>query len=89
MTRRTPTRGAAELIKYLTKDIAANGAQLPAALYAQVIIALDAHRQTQASRGFMARAKRTAPPCENCSSPLPKRVRRKPAAKSPPTESTE
>ena len=53
-----PRSGALELIKYLTKDISANGERLDAELYAQVINALDGHRQTQCSRGFMSRAKK-------------------------------
>lgn len=72
-----PGGGAQELIKYLTKDITANGQKLPAELYAQVVQALDGTRQTQASKGFMARAESATPACD-CGSTLPKRVRRKP-----------
>jgi hypothetical protein len=75
---RDPASGAQELIKYLTKDIAAGGEKLPPELYAQVVQALDGKRQTQASKGFMARAESASPACE-CGSTLPKRVRRKPA----------
>ena len=80
--------GAQELIKYLTKDITAGGEKLPPELYAQVIAALEGSRQTQASRGFMARAAASAPPCE-CGSPLPKRIRlKKPASPPPITKAT-
>jgi hypothetical protein len=86
---RDAQRGAQELIKYLTKDITAGGEKLPPELYAQVIAALEGSRQTQASRGFMARAAASPPPCE-CGSPLPKRVRlkTKPASPTPSTEAT-
>lgn len=72
-----PRGGAQELIKYLTKDITAGGAKLPPTLYAQVIQALEGKRQTQASKGFMARATLAPPACE-CGATLPKRVRKKP-----------
>lgn len=68
-----PLSGAHELIKYLTKDISENGEKLPPELYAQVLEALDGRRQTQASKGFMARARLAAPVCQ-CGSALPKRV---------------
>jgi hypothetical protein len=76
--------GAQELIKYLTKDITAGGEKLPPELYAQVIAALEGSRQTQASRGFMARAAASPPLCE-CGSPLPKRVRLKKPDSPPPS----
>ena len=44
-------------------------------LYAQVIEAFEGKRQTQGSKGFMARADKAAPACE-CGSTLPKRTRR-------------
>lgn len=75
-----PRSGAAELIKYLTKDIVANGEHIDPKLYAQVINALDNHRQTQSSSGFMSRAAKAPRLCEQCYSPLPKLVRRKPGA---------
>jgi hypothetical protein len=64
-----------ELIKYLTKDITANGEKLTPELYAAVYRALDGRRNTQASRGFMAKAKREEVRCE-CGCALPKRVQR-------------
>jgi hypothetical protein len=64
-----------ELIKYLTKDITANGKKLAPELYAQVYKALDGRRNTQASRGFMAKAEREKQRCE-CGCALPKRVQR-------------
>jgi hypothetical protein len=67
--------GVLELIKYLTKDIMANGKKVPPELYAQVIEAFEGRRQTQGSKGFMARADKAAPACE-CGSTLPKRTRR-------------
>jgi hypothetical protein len=66
-----------ELIKYLTKDITANGEKLAPELYAQVYKALDGLRTTQASRGFMGRAAQEERRCD-CGCALPKRVRRVP-----------
>jgi hypothetical protein len=73
--------GVLELIKYLTKDIMANGKKVPPELYALVIQAFEGKRQTQGSKGFMARADKAAPACE-CGSSLPKRTRRVRAAAS-------
>jgi len=67
--------GAQELIKYLTKDIDANGDKVPPDVYAEVYKALDGSRMTQASSGFMALAKRGAQQCE-CGASLPRRVRK-------------
>lgn len=64
-----------ELIKYLTKDLSANGEKLAPELYAAVYRALDGRRNTQASDGFMAKAKHAERSCE-CGCALPKRVRR-------------
>ncbi|RYZ01662.1 MAG: hypothetical protein EOO73_34845 [Myxococcales bacterium] len=64
-----------ELIKYMTKDIMPDGSKVPPELYAEVYKALDGHRNTQASKGFMGKAKQAARACE-CGSDLPKRVRR-------------
>ncbi len=64
-----------ELIKYLTKDITANGDKLDPVLYAEVYKALDGVRAMQASRGFMARAKQQKRRCD-CGSLLPKQVQR-------------
>ena len=64
-------RGAQELIKYLTKDIDANGDKVPSAIYAEVYEAFDGRRMTRASRGFMALAKQEARRCE-CGASLPK-----------------
>jgi hypothetical protein len=81
-----PERGAAELVKYMTKDIDDNGDKIPPELYAQVIVALESHRQTQASKGFMKRAAERKLACVQCNSPLPKRVRRKPTGTMPATK---
>lgn len=56
---------ALEVIKYLTKDIVSGGLIDPAK-YALVYEALDGTRVTQASRGFMALAKREATGCQHC-----------------------
>jgi len=53
-----------ELIKYLTKDITATGEKVAPEIYAQVYIALDGHRGTQASKGFMGKAKLEKRVCE-------------------------
>jgi hypothetical protein len=71
-------RGAQELIKYLTKDIDANGDKLAPEIYAEVYKAFDGRRITQASQGFMALAESAASRCE-CGACLPRRVRRLPA----------
>jgi hypothetical protein len=55
-----------EVIKYMTKDLEANGQRLPPELYAPVYEALDGTRVTQATRGFIALAKRHAVCCEAC-----------------------
>jgi hypothetical protein len=68
--------GARELIKYLTKDITANGDKVAPELYAEVYKAFDGRRITQASRGFMARARREVRQCE-CGATLPPRVERR------------
>jgi len=62
-----------ELIKYLTKDITASGEKLAPELYAEVYMALDGHRNTQASRGFIGKGKVEKHACE-CGSALPRRV---------------
>ncbi len=67
--------GAQELIKYLTKDIDANGDKVPPAVYAEVYKVLDGSRTTQASRGFMSLAEQSAQQCE-CGASLPRRVRK-------------
>jgi hypothetical protein len=82
-----PRAGALELIKYLTKDITAKGERLDPELYAEVYKALDGRRQTQASKGFMARANSAAPACE-CGSTLPRRVQRKARAERNSAEET-
>jgi hypothetical protein len=74
-----------ELIKYLTKDITANGEKIAPELYAEVYRTLDGQRSTQPSRGFMGLAGKAERQCE-CGCTLPKRVRRvrdaeKPGAK--------
>jgi hypothetical protein len=70
-----------ELIKYLTKDITANGEKVAPEIYAEVYIALDGHRSSQASKGFMGKAKSEKQRCD-CGCPLPKRVRKQPKKKS-------
>lgn len=70
-------RGAQELIKYLTKDIDANGKKISPDVYAEVYKAFDGRRITQASRGFMALAEQEAMRCE-CGACLPRRVRKLP-----------
>ncbi len=55
---------AAEVIKYLTKDVVANGDLVAPLAFAEVYKALDGTRATQASRGFMARAHREPQRCE-------------------------
>jgi hypothetical protein len=67
---------ASELIKYLTKDIDANGQKIEPDLYAKVYCALDGHRALQASRGLMQRAEREPRACE-CGATLPRLVRKK------------
>lgn len=73
---------ARELIKYLCKDIDANGDKVAPSVFAQVYCTLDQHRLTQASTRFMALAERQPARCE-CGGSLgqPKRIR----AASPPT----
>ncbi|MEO7034460.1 MAG: hypothetical protein ABI548_11200 [Polyangiaceae bacterium] len=67
--------GARELIKYLTKDITAGGERVSPTLYAEVYMALDGRRVTQASKGFMGRAEREGRRCE-CGADLRLDVRR-------------
>jgi hypothetical protein len=71
-----PSSVALELVKYLTKDIDANGDKIDPDLYAKVYCALDGHRSVQASRGFMKRGEPTEHACE-CGASLPRRVKRK------------
>jgi hypothetical protein len=65
---------ASELIKYMTKDIDANGDKIPPSIYAELYKSLDDRRLTQGSRGFMALANRERPRCE-CGSSLPRLIR--------------
>jgi len=67
---------SSELIKYLTKDIDAQGDKISPDLYAEVYSALDGRRALQASRGFMRLAERQPPACE-CGEHIPPLVRRK------------
>lgn len=69
-----PREAANELIKYMLKDITADGAKLEPALFARVFAALAKRRMRQASRGFMALSEKVKPCCE-CGALLPKRVR--------------
>lgn len=71
---------ARELVKYMLKDIDANGAKIPPAVFALVFEALGERRMRQASKGFMALAKQAKPCCE-CGCALPRRVDRKPKAR--------
>lgn len=50
-------RDAQEIIKYLTKDIDANGKLIPTQVFAQVYHVIDGKRLTQASAGFMGLGK--------------------------------
>jgi hypothetical protein len=70
---RNGPHAAKEVIKYLFKDLDAQGRKVPAHIYAEVYKAFDGRRSTQCSSKFMQLAeKRTA--CE-CGSDLPRRVR--------------
>jgi len=71
-----PQAISSELIKYLTKDIDAQGDKISPELYAEVYSALDGRRALQASRGFMRLAERQLPACE-CGEDIPPLVRRK------------
>jgi hypothetical protein len=75
-----PTSAARELIKYMLKDITANGEKIEPALFAQVYEALATRRMRQASKGFMGLAK-VARPCCECGATLPRRVRLQPKPK--------
>jgi hypothetical protein len=73
-------RAARELIKYMLKDINANGDKIPPQVFALVFEALARRRMRQASTGFMGISKYARPRCE-CGATLPHRVTRKrPAA---------
>lgn len=69
-------QAARELIKYMLKDINANGDKIPPEVFAQVFEALAQRRMRQASRGFMGIARYAPPRCE-CGATLPRRVTRK------------
>lgn len=69
-----PTSAARELIKYMLKDICANGDKVPPAVFSQVYEALAGRRMRQGSDGFMGLAKRALPCCD-CGATLPRRVR--------------
>lgn len=73
---------ARELIKYMLKDITANGDKIPPDVFARVYEALAQRRMRQASKGFMGLAKRAKPCCE-CGAELPFRVRKEPKASAP------
>lgn len=66
-----------ELIKYMLKDIMADGGKVPPAVFALVFEALAQRRMRHASKGFMSLAKQAKPCCE-CGATLPRRVRKKP-----------
>lgn len=70
---------ARELIKYLCKDIDAQGDKVPPEAFAVVYATLDKHRLTQASAGFMALAGRQPRRCE-CGEPFGRPKRRRAAA---------
>jgi len=74
-----------ELIKYLTKDINASGEKVAPEIYAEVYMALDGHRSTQASKGFMGKGKVEKRVCE-CGCALPRRVVKEPKKKNANTE---
>lgn len=63
-------KGANEVIKYMTKDLVADGSRIDPALYARVYCALDGVRTTQGSRGFIKLAERkSACACGACGWP--------------------
>jgi tRNA(fMet)-specific endonuclease VapC len=66
---------ARELIKYMLKDIAANGETIPPDVFSLVYQALAERRLRQASKGFMGLAK-SAKPCCECGAVFPRRVRK-------------
>jgi len=68
---------ARELIKYMLKDISANGDKVSPMVFALVFEALAQRRMRQASTGFMG-VFRYATPCCECGSLFPRRVSRKP-----------
>jgi hypothetical protein len=74
-----PSDAAKELIKYMLKDIAADGGKIDAEIFSMVYEALGGRRMRQASSGFMGRANKVKPCCE-CGTVLPRvvRVARKP-----------
>lgn len=65
---------AAELIKYLTKDIDNCGRKIAPEVYAQVYAAFAGGRATQGSSGFMALAVRAARACPECGDTSPRKV---------------
>ena len=69
-----PSSAARELIKYMLKDITANGEKIDPAVFACVYQALAGRRMRQASKGFIGLAKGIAPCCE-CGATLPRTVR--------------
>jgi hypothetical protein len=71
---RDPHSAAAELIKYMLKDITASGEKIPPAVFARVYEALAGRRMRQGSQGFIGLAKRVLPCCE-CGATLPRSVR--------------
>jgi hypothetical protein len=74
---------ARELIKYMLKDITANGDKIPADVFSLVYKALAERRMRQGSKGFMGLAKGAKPCCE-CGAELPRRVQKLPKAKKEP-----
>jgi hypothetical protein len=70
-------RAARELIKYMLKDINAQGDKISPKVFALVFEALAQRRMRQASTGFMGIAKYARARCE-CGATLPHRVSRKP-----------
>ena len=59
-----PDEVAKELIKYLTKDLVADGQLIPPAVFAQVYEMYDGKRRFQGSRGFMSCVLQA--PCADC-----------------------
>ncbi len=70
-------QAARELIKYMLKDITADGGKVPPAVFALVFEALARRRIRHASKGFMRLATNAKPCCE-CGATLPRRVTKKP-----------
>jgi hypothetical protein len=65
---------AQELVKYMCKDIGADGQYVDPAIFADVYAALDGNRAAQGSRGFLGLGD-AAPSCRHCGATYSLRVR--------------